>query len=282
MPEIEIRQAWISGSYKNAIERDVLEEALNIQDILLGPMVSYGSRDSSTPLVASAADAPQHHQDSERGSSSFQMLFHSPLMYWNCSSLAIEADCDVIETVNRQSRMQSPFNVTLRHSSVFGGKSFEEKRLVAADALVISLLYQRGSKAGDIWMRGAQSVADTGKYDVYPREGSNMSSTLYEFRYQPATYASLLPLALVSVLTATYVLWGVVKLKSLNGRLSIAVAAVTQVWILSRTFSASELFTVVADLCLHPYGICGYGLFQHTTVTHTSRSLFFCRLCDWI
>jgi hypothetical protein len=236
LPEIEIRQAWISGGYKKAIERDVLEEALNIQDILLGQMVSYASQDSSTPLAASAADAPQHRQDSERGSSSFQMLFHSPLMYWNCSSLAIEADRDVIETVNRQSRMQSPFNVTLRHSSVFGGKSFEGKNLVAADALVISLLYQRGSKAGDIWMRGAQSVADTGKYDVYPHEGSITPNTLYEFRYQPAAYASLLPLALVSVLTAAYVLWGIVKLKSLSGGLSIAVAAVIQVWIHSRDF----------------------------------------------
>jgi hypothetical protein len=40
MPDISIKQAWIYGSWMKALERETLLEAVAIQDLLLGPMLS--------------------------------------------------------------------------------------------------------------------------------------------------------------------------------------------------------------------------------------------------
>ena len=40
MPDISIKQAWIYGSWMKALERETLLEALAIQDLLVGPMLS--------------------------------------------------------------------------------------------------------------------------------------------------------------------------------------------------------------------------------------------------
>ena len=40
IPDISIKQAWIHGSWMKALERETLLEAVAIQDMLLGPMLS--------------------------------------------------------------------------------------------------------------------------------------------------------------------------------------------------------------------------------------------------
>lgn len=40
MPDISIKQAWIHGSWMKALARETLLEAVVIQDLLLGPMLS--------------------------------------------------------------------------------------------------------------------------------------------------------------------------------------------------------------------------------------------------
>jgi hypothetical protein len=43
VPDISIKQAWIHGSWMKALERETLLEAIAVQDMLLGPMLSYHS-----------------------------------------------------------------------------------------------------------------------------------------------------------------------------------------------------------------------------------------------
>lgn len=230
MPELGIKQAWIFGNNMKALERDVLEETLNIQGTLLGSMVNYAAQHPAMPLASTSVDATQHFQDGVPDVSSVPMFFHSPLMCWNHSASAIRTDLDGVETVNRCSRLRSPFQVPLRYSSILGGISLEGNKIVAADALVISLLYPRGSKAEGIWALGAKSIAATERYEVYPHDGSS-KSTQYNFRYRATTFSDLLPSAVVFILTAVYLLWGVRNIKSLRSRVVIAAGAVTQVWL---------------------------------------------------
>jgi hypothetical protein len=43
IPDISIKQAWIHGSWMKALEQETLIEAVAIQDILLGPILSYNT-----------------------------------------------------------------------------------------------------------------------------------------------------------------------------------------------------------------------------------------------
>jgi len=109
------------------------------------------------------------------------MFFHSPLLYWNCSLEALENDHRVLKTVNDGIVLRSTAQITLRWASVLAGKHFSHQKLIAADALVISMFYHLNSTAGDEWDRQAarlaQQTKEHGRYRVY---GQNLQSTLYE------------------------------------------------------------------------------------------------------
>jgi hypothetical protein len=114
-------------------------------------------------------------------------FLHSPLLYWNCSAAAIESDNSILTTVNNRAHQISPANITLRPSSVFSGILLSNSRLVAADALVVSLFYKTESKAGDLWDERAVALArrEQSRWDVYPADGRVTGSRFFKFQSRP-------------------------------------------------------------------------------------------------
>ncbi|PWW76014.1 hypothetical protein C7212DRAFT_194519 [Tuber magnatum] len=187
------------------------------------------------------------------------MFFHSPLLYWNCSLSAIKGDPNLIVTVNKEFAKRSPVNVTLRWGSVFAGKKFHHNQLIKADALVISLFYRLDSSAGELWDQRAAVLAQEagvhGRYDVYPSDGKEKGSTLYEFRFQPMSKLDNFMLTGCYLLTLAYLTISLRNLRAVKSRLGLIAAVLTQM-----AFSVLSSFTILA--------------FFKVPVSHVPREVF--------
>ncbi|RPA95328.1 hypothetical protein L873DRAFT_1829877 [Choiromyces venosus 120613-1] len=187
------------------------------------------------------------------------MFFHSPLLYWNCSLSAIRDDANLIITVNKQFNKRSPANVTLRWGSVFAGKKFHHHQLVKADALVISLFYRLDSSVGELWDQRAAVLAQEadvhGRYDVYPSDGKEKGSTLYEFRFQPMSKLDNFMLAGCYLLTLAYLIISLRNLRAVKSKLGLIATVLTQM-----AFSVLSSFTILA--------------FFKVPVSHVPREVF--------
>lgn len=187
IPDIGIKQVWVQGSYMDALNSEVLEEALGIQRTLLGSGASCDSfsGDGSFKEALSKPEISKLDEDMNRiPGMPAGMFFHSPLLYWNCSLSAVRNDMDLLSTVNSGINRRSAANMTLRWGSVFAGKRFRNQQLVGADALVISFFYQLDSHVGELWDQRAAYLAKSAethkRYEVYPSDGRENGSTLYE------------------------------------------------------------------------------------------------------
>ncbi|KAG0648260.1 Sterol regulatory element-binding cleavage-activating [Hyphodiscus hymeniophilus] len=249
-PDVVMRSIWVHGSYMKALQPHVLEAALEIQDELLGSTQNFDPRrgskdlpqeDSYEQLTPEIRDQ-LHAVNGLRNSSWF---FHSPLQYWSCSRQNIAEDQDILSTVNEGSRLSTSVNVTLRHSIVFSGKRFEDHRLIAADALVVTLIHMLDSPVGRHWERKAQEIAlqKSAKWRLYPPDGQSVESTLYEFRFQPLNFQDDLFLATAYSLTALYFAFSLSKLRALKSRIGLILAVVSQIAV-----SIMSSFTICAIL----------------------------------
>ncbi|KAI9698946.1 MAG: hypothetical protein M1836_003135 [Candelina mexicana] len=194
-----------------ALEKDVLQEALRIQHALLGELRGYESLQSTGQTLTGTTGGLQSVNMASSNPVSgnvdnLEWWFHSPLLYWNCSSSAIASTEDVILTVNRQANQTSPVNMTLRHSTVFAGKTFLDHRLVAADALVITFIYKQGLSIGEHWEGQAMALAESSPqpWSLYPKDGKVTRSQLYEFRFQPMSLKDDIFLALAYLCMALF------------------------------------------------------------------------------
>jgi WD40 repeat protein len=233
-----------------ALLPNVLETALEIQDVLLGPTQNFAPRRDPNDLPQEDPDAEltpemRDHFHAVNGLSNASWFFYSPLQYWSCSAQNIADDHDIIATVNEGSRLATSVNVTLRHSIVFSGKRFEDHRLVAADALVVTLIYKLDSPVGRHWEKKAQEIArqKSLKWRLYPPDGRAIGSTLYEFRFQPLTFHEDLFLGIAYSLTALYFALSLSKVRALKSRFGLIVAVVTQIAV-----SIMSSFTICAIL----------------------------------
>ena len=231
-----------------ALDTGVLQAALEVQDELLGPTVDFNPRRAKSNLdMSSSTDRLTiERRDSlhaANGLSNHSWFFNSPLLYWSCSSEAIARDDDIIGTINEGSRRATSVNMTLRHSIVFSGKRFEDHRLVAADALVITLIHKRDSPVGRQWERKSEVLARNapGKWRVYPEDGRVTASQLYEFRFQPLSFQDDLVLGVAYSLTVIYFLFSLTKLRALKSRFGLSAAVITQI-----ALSIMSSFTICA------------------------------------
>jgi hypothetical protein len=233
-----------------ALEQDVLLGALDIQDELLGPTVHFSPRREPKPLPswAPSDELTIEMRDSMHainGLANNSWFFHSPLLYWSCSREAILEDDNIVATVNAQSRRVTSVNVTLRHSIVFSGKRFEDRRLVAADALVIALLHKLDSPVGMEWERRAEALAarHDGKWRFYPDDSRVADSQLYEFKFQPLSIQEDVVLGTAYLLAAAYFLLSLRKLRAMKSRLGLTITVVSQIAV-----SIMASFTICAVL----------------------------------
>ncbi|KAI0145222.1 sterol-sensing domain of SREBP cleavage-activation-domain-containing protein [Xylariaceae sp. FL1272] len=249
-PDVIMRSIWVHGSYFQALNKEVLLGALELQDELLGSTVNFSPRQEPGSLQLSPPAEPTHNltvrqRDSYHvinGLTDEAWFFHSPLQYWSCSSELIQRDHDVLATVNEKKTQPTSVNVTLRHSIVFSGKRFEDRHLVAADALVITLIHRRDSPVGRIWQDKAEAIATqwTDKWRVIrPQDGR--ASQLFEFQFRLMSTVDALLLGLAYSLVLIYFVFSLSKLRAVKSKVGLMVAVAAQI-----ALSIISSFTICA------------------------------------
>ena len=227
--DVEMRQVWIYGSHMQALTKDVLQQGLMIQQTIVGS----GTSAEHTGMV-------------DNVTTKHQSGFHSPLMYWNNSGDVLEADVDVLRTINeRKHHSSSPLNVVLRPASVFAGKRFDRKNLLAADALVITLINKMKEGVGARWQL---KMSELSKHvcqncTLHPPNGDVTKHRVYEFSFKPLTLRENLALGFAYGLMALYVLLSLRRMKAFHSRFGLVVTAITQM-----TFSFLASFTICGIL----------------------------------
>jgi hypothetical protein len=153
------------------------------------------------------------------------------LLYWNCSAAAIQSDHSIIATINRRAYQVSPANITLSPSSVFTGIRWSYQRLVAADALVISLFYKAESRAGDLWDERAAALAqyDKSRWDISLAEVRGSGSRFFRFQSRLITFQDEAILFGAYGLVALYVIFSLRDLRMLKSRVGLLLTVVVQV-----------------------------------------------------
>jgi Sterol-sensing domain of SREBP cleavage-activation len=231
-----------------ALKQEVLLGALGVQDELLGPTMHFNPRRERNDLqvwdaVSNLTTEVRDSMHAINGLGNNSWFFHSPLLYWSCSEKAILEDGDITATVNAQSRQVTSVNITLRHSIVFSGKRFEDHRLVAADALVITLLHKLDSPVGRAWEGKTEALTKKrdGKWRFYPPDGRVAVSQLYEFKFQPLSLQDDIILGTAYVLAVVYFLFSLTKLRAVESRLGLTVTVIAQIAV-----SIMSSFTICA------------------------------------
>lgn len=241
-----MRSIWVHAGYMEALNAGLLSAALDLQDELLGVTKNFKPARHSEQMRHHGPPPSLIQRDAlhvANGLTNQSWFFHSPLLYWSCSRQRLLADQDVLATVNDGKNQSTSANVTLRHSIVFSGKRFEDRRLVAADALVITLLHLGDSPVGRDWEQRAlslpQKVGD--KWDMYPSDGRVTQSQLYGFQFRPISVQDMASLALAYGLTLLYFLTSLSKLMAVKSKFGLMATIATQIF-----FSTMSSFTVCA------------------------------------
>ncbi|GJN74646.1 hypothetical protein PLICBS_008737 [Purpureocillium lilacinum] len=247
-PDIIMRSIWVHAGYMEALNTDLLMSALDLQDELLGMTKNFRPATARGVHVGDVHDGALTLTQRDafhvaNGLTNQSWFFHSPLLYWRCSRERILADPDILVTINDKKNQSTSANVTLRHSIVFSGKRFEDRRVVAADALVITLLHLRDSPIGRQWESRAlglpQKVGD--KWNIYPSDGHATRSQLYEFQFRPISMQDMASLAIAYGLTFLYFLVSLSKLMAVKSKFGLMVTIATQIF-----FATMSSFTVCA------------------------------------
>lgn len=235
-PDVIMRSIWVHGSYMKALDREVLLGALELQDEVLGPTTNFNPRQPRRNIFMSdpGNNLTRDERDSfhvVNGLTNQSWFFHSPLQYWDCDAEKIDQDKDFLSTVNEKKTQPTSVNVTLRHSIVFSGKSYEDGKLVAADTLVITLLHLRDSPVGRQWERRTEEFAArmTHKWDLFPKDGVSTGSQLYEFQFRPISMQDIIFLSLAYALTLCYFILSLSKIRAVKSRLGLMVTVVVQI-----------------------------------------------------
>ncbi|CZT13248.1 hypothetical protein WAI453_005391 [Rhynchosporium graminicola] len=251
-PDVVMRSIWVHGSYMKALEPEVLLRALEIQDELLGQTINFDPRKApeERATVNLSISLTPHMRDifhAANGLSDSSWFFHSPLQYWSGDGEKILQDKDIVATVNERSRQSTYVNVTLRHSIVFSGKRFEDHRLVAADALVITLIHMMDSPVGRHWEQRAEALAQkkSAQWRLYPEDGRSLTNTLYEFRFQPLSFQDDLFLGVIYSFIVLYFFISLSKLRALKSRLGLIVAVMAQIAVsIMSSFTICAIFKI--------------------------------------
>lgn len=226
--DVVVRQVWVHGDYMKAIELPVLREAMHVQNVLIGS--GFSGPDGTV--------YPDQHVEGYDASGCLTAAsgngwgWHSPLMFWDCSTSALESDRDLLKTINSQASAQSALNLTLRPSSLFAGKTFSNTKLRAADALVITTFDQTPSGLGHDWDARSRMLAEhmSPNWTIFPEDGRVGNSRLYEFHFRPMTLVDDLLLTASYVVTAVYVIYRMMQLRAVKSWFGLLVTICAKVW----------------------------------------------------
>jgi hypothetical protein len=246
--DVVVRQVWVHGDYMKAIELPVLREAMHVQDALIGSGFDEEASNGYTNQQRMARENP----GCVAAAAGQHWGYHSPLMYWDCTLSSLENDPDLLTTINSRTTAQSALNLTLRPSTVFAGKTFVNSKLLAADALVLTLFDQTNSSLGETWAARSRLLAkeDSSNWTVFPADGQVTTSRLYEFRFRSMTLADDLLLAASYLVTAAYVIWRMMQLRAVKSWFGLLVTICAKVCF-KRVSSLHACMLMSADDNMH-------------------------------
>lgn len=249
-PDVFMRSIWVHGSYMQALDKDVLLGALELQNELLGSTEHFSPRQGAPATERPdpmAVSLTPHQRDSfhiVNGLTNQSWFFHSPLQYWSGVAQDVQDDHDIIQTVNERKTQSTSVNVTLRHSIVFAGKRFEDRRLVAADALVITLIHLRDSPIARIWQQKAAAITErmATKWHVYP---GGEAGQFYEFQFRPMSISDTVMLGITHIIVLVYFLISLSKLRAVKSRVGLMVTVVSQIVLaIVSSFTVCAIFKI--------------------------------------
>jgi hypothetical protein len=229
VPDISIKQLWVQGSWMGALERDIILEAAVIQEALLGQI-------SSSATAPQSEDADSIFREpidpSKPESDAAEAFIHSPLLYWNDPSALASTD-SILDAVNSRTGGKSPANVTLTSISVLSHPAWLGGRLIAADALVVSLFYKVGSRAGVRWDERVEALATTGegRWDTSFPDAGAIGSNLFKFQSRPVSIQDQALFFTAYALVALMVFVGFRHIRTLRSKVGLLVAIALQVCI---------------------------------------------------
>ncbi|KAF2154592.1 hypothetical protein K461DRAFT_275719 [Myriangium duriaei CBS 260.36] len=212
-PDLEMRQVWLRGGYMKALNTSVLLEAFNLQRELLSVHTS------------SEVDSPsafRHRND---------WAVHSPTIFWRNSVDLFNSDDDPLLTINEFNHDATFSHLDLRSMSVFAGKSFRKNRLVAADALVLTLLSRHNSSIGAIWDASLKSIStheDQLPWTVQNSANTTNHDSIYEYKFQPLSLNQYWALIGAYLCMGIYTVASLRRLKAFKSRFGVIVTAITQ------------------------------------------------------
>lgn len=228
--DVEMRQIWIHGTYMNALNKAVLKQALAVQQSIVG-------EENINNMIPALDDRLRN--------GTLQWGYHSPLMYWNNSEDLIDSDPDILATINNQKHASTSLNVILRPASVFAGKKFSRRQLLAADALVITLMNKVDDDAGQQWQQQMKALADgtCQNCTLFPSNGHVLRQRTYEFSFTPLSVSEHVALTFAYSFMAIYVLVSLRRMRAFHSRFGLVVTAITQM-----TCSILASFTICGIL----------------------------------
>ncbi len=104
-------------------------------------------------------------------------------------------------------------------------------RLVAADALVISVFYKGVSRAGDIWDEGVEALSqpENRRWEVYAANGGEAGSMFFRFQSQPISGQDEAIFFALYALILLYVASSLRNVKALKSRIGLLMTIALQV-----------------------------------------------------
>lgn len=246
--DVIVRSIWVHGSYMRALEQEVLQRALEIQSELFGhPHTTLVEVDPQTHPIASSPPDIRDTLQKINGLGNSSFLFYSPLEYWSSSSEKVAEDTDILTTIDHGSQHLTIQNATIRPTIAFSGNLYEDYKLVATDALVMTLVYTPDSALGQQWEQGARDIArkNNNRWRVHPANGQVNASSLYEFIYQPLSYLDRLFLGVAYTLTILYFSISLSRLAAFKSRFGLIVAIASQIALtLTSSFTICAIFRI--------------------------------------
>jgi hypothetical protein len=121
--------------------------------------------------------------------------------------------------------------MTLRPLSVFAGTASSINKVIAADALVVSLIYKAESKAGDLWDTRAERLAqyDKSRWETYPAASRDSRSTIFLAQPRSIAFQEKAIFSSAYILLALYVIFKLRNTNAIKSRVTLFIVIALQV-----------------------------------------------------
>ncbi|CDK28462.1 unnamed protein product [Kuraishia capsulata CBS 1993] len=179
-----------------------------------------------------------------------QGLLHSVFEFWNNDLDVLNSSQNLLRTVQKHD------NSHLEHDGILAGIVRVDGVVISAEALKISLIFEKGSKIGSQWDENVSKFQSQKFTLLTPSSSSNR---IYEFKYIPFAYFGFTLCNISYLLVIIYVVMSISNVQSVKSRVGLLVAFVVEIALslLSSATITSYFFTEL-DLMEVPMQILAF------------------------